>query len=83
MNRNAINRVLKRKHEDFLQSIDDKKVRNCIKNHSIITGGSIASMLLGENINYFDYYLTYKHSDEHFTKYNVDKFNLLHADLHC
>jgi hypothetical protein len=43
MNRNAINRVLKRKHEDFLQSIDDEMVRNCIKNHSIITGGSIAT----------------------------------------
>ncbi len=81
MNRNAINRVLKRKHEDFLQSIDDEMVRNCIKNHSIITGGSIASMLLGETINDFDYYLTDKDSVELVAKYYVDKFNLLHPDI--
>lgn len=81
MNRNAINRTLKKKHEDFLQSIDDKEVRNCIKNHSIITGGSIASMLLGENINDFDYYLTDKTSVELVARYYVDKFNALHPEI--
>ncbi len=81
MNRNAIKRVLRKKHEAFLDSIDDKEVRQCIHNHAIITGGSIASMLLNENINDFDYYLTDKESVEMVAKYYVAKFNDMHPEI--
>lgn len=58
MDKRTIARVLKRKHNEFVKSIKSEKVRDLVDKNSIITGGSIASMLLGEKVNDFDYYFT-------------------------
>lgn len=81
MNAHTIKRVLAKKHNDFLESIDDPKVRDCLRDHSIITGGSIASMLLGEKVNDFDYYLDNQASVELVAQYYVDKFNTMHPEI--
>jgi len=71
----TINKLLTKKFEDFLSSITDDKTREAIKNNSIITGGSIASMLLREKINDYDIYFTNKSTALLAAKYFVNKYN--------
>jgi len=54
--------VLTKKHKDFIATIQDEEVRKLVDKNSIITGGSIVSMLLGEEVNDFDYYFTDKNT---------------------
>ena len=56
MNRKMIKLHLNRKHKEFYESIENKEIADLVKKKSIITGGCITSMLLGENINDYDYY---------------------------
>jgi hypothetical protein len=80
MNRKMIKRVLKNKHEEFCASIQDETVRNLVKKNSIVTGGSIVSLLLGEKIKDFDYYFTDYETVLAVTRYYVVQFNLLNPD---
>lgn len=56
MKRKTIKAVINRKFKDFLQSIDDKSLRDEMSSSAIITGGCITSMLLNEKVNDFDMY---------------------------
>lgn len=61
MQKRTINNVITRKVDDWLASIDDEDLRKLCKNDVIVTGGCIASMLLGEEVNDFDlYFKNYK-----------------------
>ena len=80
MNRKTIKKILSKKHEDFLASIDDKEVKKLINENSIITGGSIVSLLLNENVNDFDYYFTNKETCKAVAEYYVKKFIQLHPE---
>lgn len=75
MNKRAIKSVLQKKHNSFVNSIKNEKVRDLVDKHSIITGGCIASMLLGEKINDFDYYFDSRNVALEVTKYYVEEFN--------
>ncbi len=81
MNRRLIVKILKAKHENFLESITDEKVKKLVAENSIITGGAIASMLLNEKITDFDYYFLNQETVEEVAKYYVKKFNEAHPDL--
>jgi hypothetical protein len=81
MNRKAIQKILKGKHESFISSITDEKVKNLVKDNSIITGGSIVSLLLNEKVNDFDYYFTDKETVEAVANYYVDLFNSNHPEI--
>lgn len=81
MNRRTIQRVLKKKHDDFVASIKDDTVRELVKKNSIITGGSIASMLLNETVKDFDYYFTDKATVLAVANYYVEQFNKAHPGL--
>lgn len=74
----TIKRALKRKMEDWLTTITDEKVRQTAHDNVIITGGSIASMLLGEKINDYDVYFRTKEATIAVAKYYVDQFNTSH-----
>jgi len=74
---NGIRRALKSKVGGWLASIEDETVRKAAEQHTIVTGGSIASMLLGEQINDFDLYFRNIETAELVAKYYVDKFNEL------
>lgn len=52
----TINKILNKKFNDYLTSIEDTRVRDLVQNNTIITGGSIASLLLKEKVNDFDLY---------------------------
>jgi hypothetical protein len=75
LNKRAIKSVLQKKHNSFVNSIKNEKVRDLVDKHSIITGGCIASMLLGEKINDFDYYFDSRNVALEVTKYYVEEFN--------
>jgi hypothetical protein len=72
--RNGIKRELDKKLKDWLESIDDEEIREASEKDVIVTGGSIASMLLGEKVNDFDLYFRTIETTEKIAKYYVKKF---------
>ena len=85
MNRKTINKILTKKHEDFLSSITNEEVKKLIDKNSIITGGSIVSLLLNEKVNDYDYYFTDKEINEYvdkqtFLKNEANKLNASKAE---
>jgi hypothetical protein len=72
MKAKTIKKVLKKVHDGWLASIKDKEVRRLAAEHSIITGGAIASMLLGEKPNDFDVYFANQHAARAVADYYLD-----------
>jgi len=70
----TIKGVITRKFNEFVASIEDEKVRKWVERSSIVTGGCIASMLLGEEVNDFDIYFKDKATTEAVANYYLDKF---------
>ena len=70
----TIKSVLAKKFENWLKTIGDERVRDLVSKGSIITGGSIASMLLGEKVNDYDIYLTNRDAVIAVAKYYVGEF---------
>ena len=52
----TIKSILRRKVDAWLETIDDDALRRQCKHDAIVTGGCIASMLLGEKVSDFDIY---------------------------
>lgn len=71
----TINKILTSKHNKFVDSIKDDVVKKLVKENSIITGGSIVSMLLNEEVNDFDYYFADANTCFKVAQYFVDQFN--------
>lgn len=56
MKRKNIKNTIKTKLDNYLESITDNDVKLAMKKDIIVTGGSIASLLLGEEVNDYDIY---------------------------
>lgn len=80
MKAKTIKSVLSKVHKQFVESITDDRVKGLVEANSIITGGCIASMLLKEKINDFDFYFTNKETVEAVAHYYVNRFNELNPD---
>jgi hypothetical protein len=76
--KSGIKRQLQSKIDDWLSTITDLEVRELAKKNTIVTGGSIASMLLGEQINDYDVYFRDKETTLAVAHYYTNKFNELH-----
>lgn len=74
MKAKTINIVLCRKLDAWLASIEDEAVRKLAEKNTIITGGCIASMLLGKKVNDFDLYFRDKATAAAVAGYYVAKF---------
>jgi len=74
MKAKTIKAVLSKKFNSFTSSIEDESVRKMVEKNTIITGGAIASMLLGEKINDFDLYFTDKSTCKAVGDYYIRKF---------
>jgi len=74
MKAKTIKRVLNRVHKNFVDSIKDDEVKDLVRKNSIITGGSIVSMLLNEPVNDYDYYFTDKETTRKVAEYYVNEF---------
>ena len=74
MKAKTIKAVLQKKHNEFLSSIEDETVKKRVAANSIITGGCIVSMLLGEKVNDFDYYFRDFETALAVASYYADRF---------
>lgn len=78
MKAKTIKAVLQKKHNELLDSIKDETVRELVRKNSIITGGSIVSLLTNEEVNDYDYYFTNKETVLAVANYYVKEFNTTH-----
>jgi len=74
MKSKTINLLLCKKFDNFLESVTDENVKGILKDNAIITGGSIVSMLLNQNVNDFDIYLRSRAAAEAVAEYYVKQF---------
>lgn len=58
MKAKTIKATLRKKIDAWHASIEDEEVRKLAESSTVVTGGCIASMLLGEPINDYDVYFT-------------------------
>jgi len=70
----TIKSVIRNKVNQWLDSIEDEELRKACRKEAIVTGGSIASMLLGEPVNDFDVYFRTKKTVKAVADYYVAKF---------
>ena len=76
MKSKTINAILSKKFDNFVDSIEDDVVKQLVRNNTIITGGCIASMLLGEKVNDFDLYFTNFETAQAVANYYVERFEV-------
>lgn len=69
-----IKKVIKEKLDEWFESIDDVETRNILKANTIVTGGCIPSMLMGEKINDYDIYFRDIEACKAAAVYYVGKF---------
>lgn len=70
----TIKSVLRNKVNEWLNSIEDEDLRKLCHKEAIVTGGCIASMLLGEEVNDFDVYFRTKETVAKVADYYVKAF---------
>lgn len=75
MKSKTIRKVLFKKFDQFIQSIDDLTLRKLVEKNTIITGGCIASMLLKEAVNDYDLYFRTLPVAEAVARYFVKQYN--------
>lgn len=74
MKAKTIRQVIRRKVDDWLDSIEDVDLREQLKGKVIVTGGAIASMLLRERVSDYDVYLRDRDACVKVARYYVDRF---------
>jgi hypothetical protein len=74
MNRRLIEKVILKKHLEFVASIGDEKVRDLVAKNAIITGGAIVSLLTNDPVNDYDYYFEDFETTLAVAKYYIDQF---------
>lgn len=73
--RSGIKKEIQAKLNDWFETIDNEELRKQVEKNTIVTGGAIASMLLGEKVNDFDIYFRDKATTVAVAEYYVAKFN--------
>ncbi len=74
-----IRKKLRSKLDNWLHNVEDDKIANIISDNTIITGGAIVSMLMGEEVNDYDVYFRTKDACLAVCDYYANKFNMTHA----
>lgn len=72
----TIKSILAKKMQKWLDSIEDPAVKELASKGTIVTGGSIASMLLGEEVNDFDIYFRDFATCKAVAEYYVKRFEV-------
>lgn len=70
----TIKSVIRNKMNAWLETIKDDELRGLCKKEAIVTGGAIASMLLGEQVNDFDVYFRTKETVRKVADYYTKEF---------
>jgi hypothetical protein len=74
MKSKTIKAILTKKINQWAETIEDETVRKLVQKGTVVTGGCIASMLLGEEVNDFDIYLRDHTTALAVANYYVDRF---------
>jgi hypothetical protein len=74
MKSKTIRALLRKKINQWLESIEDETVREAAAKGTIVTGGCIASMLLKEEVNDFDLYFKNQATTKAIAQYYVKRF---------
>lgn len=74
MKAKTIKKVLRAKIDEWLMSIGDEGIRSVAAKNAIVTGGSIASMLLKEPVNDYDVYFRTQEAATRIAEYYVARF---------
>jgi hypothetical protein len=74
MKAKTIRAALRKKVDEWVASIDVHSLREAVSRDAIVTGGSIASMLLREPVNDFDVYFATKETTLAVAEYYCDRF---------
>lgn len=70
----TIKAIITKKVDKWVDSIEDENLRAQVRKSVIVTGGAIASMLQGEEVNDFDVYLKDFDTAKRLANYYVSKF---------
>lgn len=89
MKRKNIKRVIREKLDNYLESITDPIVKSAMKSDIIVTGGSIASLLLNEEVKDYDIYFKTRETTLKVAEYycnlarenKVAKMYIMHKDM--
>ena len=86
MKAKTIKSIIRRKIDAWIASIEDEKLRQDVSNGVIVTGGSIVSMLMGEDVHDYDIYLrdhdiTLRVAEYYLTKFKPRKQNGIDVPL--
>lgn len=73
--KHGIAKHLNEKLTDWVSTIDDPTVKSLVEKNAMVTGGAIASMLLGERISDYDIYFRNYETAVAVANYYVNKFN--------
>ncbi|WP_424967305.1 hypothetical protein [Dinoroseobacter sp. S375] len=73
----TIKAILRKKVDEWLASIEDESLRKDCAKEVVVTGGCIASMLLGETVNDFDVYLRKKETVRKLAEYYCERFKAI------
>lgn len=71
----TIKKTIEKKLNEWLETITDLNLRERVKQHLLVSGGSITSMLLGDKVNDFDIYLQDMNTLLDLTKYYTQSYN--------
>lgn len=78
--RNGIKRELDKFVEELAESITDPIAKSFVLRDTVITGGSICSMLLGEKVNDYDVYFKTQEATKYIADYYCKEFKRLNPD---
>jgi len=78
MKRKTILKLINRKINDWLLSIEDKELRSLIKDNIVLTGGAFASMLLNEKVKDYDIYFKDRQVVIKVAEYYLNKYRSTH-----
>jgi hypothetical protein len=78
----TIRKVLRTKLSDWISSIDDVVLKRLLARDVLVTGGSITSMLMGDDIKDFDVYFKTEETTKAVAEYYCKKFLELNPDYH-
>lgn len=69
MQNKTIKKLIRKKIIDWIASINDEKLRKRVEDNVIVTGGSIASMAMGDPVNDYDVYFRDKKTTKKVAEY--------------
>lgn len=80
----TIKSIISKKFNAWAESIEDPAVKKLVEDGTIVTGGSIASMLLGQDVNDFDMYFRNHATALAVAQYYVKRFEVKNkAGIDC